>query len=59
MKIQILIITSLLLTGCMGIAPIDRSYEKRMLGSNITWVCVLPIIDTEQNAIDLELATTF
>ena len=43
----------------MGIAPIDRSYEKRMLGSNITWVCVLPIIDTEQNAIDLELATTF
>ena len=58
MKIQILIITPLLLTGCMGIAPIDRSYEKRMLGSNITW-CVFPIIDTEQNAIDLELATTF
>jgi hypothetical protein len=43
----------------MGMAPIDRSYDKRMLGSNITWECALPIIDTEQDARDLELATTF
>ena len=55
MKIQILIITSLLLTGCMG-------YEEKATHIDLSEGAQLfdrPDPTQRSNKIDLELATTF
>ena len=53
-----ILVIPFMLSGCMGMTPIDRPYEDRML-YNYTPECALPFIDTEQDARDLELAITF
>ena len=51
-----ILVIPFMLSGCMGMEPIDRSYEGRRLGSGAIFTVPIPLINTE---LDLDLAVTF